>query len=61
MPMPMTLTDAEVAFLLMQPDVANVLAKFNRAAAYQAADANRRMECVNRARAFEKMDTRRRT
>lgn len=57
---PMKLTDAEVAFLLMQPDVANVLAKFNRAAAYQCADHTRRLECVERARAFERMDSRRR-
>lgn len=52
----MKLTDAEVAFLLKQPDVANTLARFNKAQAMQSADADTRMNHLQRVRQFERMD-----
>lgn len=55
----MKLTDAEVAFLLRQPDVANTLARFNKAQALQSADGAARMEYLKRVRAFETMERRR--
>jgi hypothetical protein len=55
---PIKLTDAEVAFLLKQPDVANTLARFNKAQAMQSADADTRMTKLARVRMFERMERR---
>lgn len=55
----MRLTEAEQKFLLQQPDVANTLARFNKAQAMQSADAAARMEYLRRVRAFETMERRR--
>ena len=55
---PIKLTDAEVAFLLKQPDVANTLARFNKAQAMQSADADTRMTQLARVRMFERMERR---
>jgi hypothetical protein len=52
----MKLTDAEIAFLLKQPDVANTLARFNKAQAMQSADADTRMVHLQRVRTFERME-----
>lgn len=52
----MTLTDAEIAFLLKQPDVANTLARFNKAQAMQSADPATRMTHLQRVRTFERME-----
>jgi hypothetical protein len=54
-----TLTDAEIAFLLKQPDVANTLARFNKAQAMQSACLSARMDYLDRVRTFEKIEQRR--
>lgn len=52
----MNLTPAEIAFLLKQPDVANTLARFNKAQAMQSADTATRIRHLNRVRMFERME-----
>ena len=49
------LTEAEIAFLLKQPDVAVTLARFNKSQAYQTADTKSSMAYAQRCRMFERM------
>lgn len=48
-----TLTEAEIAYLLKQPDVAVTLARFNKAQMYQTADHQARIDLMKRFRMFE--------
>lgn len=47
------ITPDEETYLLKQPEVAAALAKFNRAQAMQTADHAKRMQLLDRFRAFE--------
>jgi len=52
----MQLTQAEVDYLLKQPDVANTLARYNRAQAYQTTADDARIALVKRSREFERIE-----
>lgn len=47
------LTEAEIAHLLKQPDVAVTLARFNKAQMYQTADHQSRIDLMKRYRMFD--------